>query len=155
MTPIAQEVADLYRRDLAQLKQELVSFPGDDLLWQVLPGLANSTGNLALHLEGNLREYIGRQLGGIPYQRERPLEFSLRDISLTELITRITEVEAMVPQVVESLDENRLSEQYPEVVLNTPMSVRQFLIHLHGHLMFHLAQINDLRCAFSAGAVPQ
>ena len=34
------------------------------------------TAILALHLEGNIREYIGRQIGGIAYQRERPFEFS-------------------------------------------------------------------------------
>jgi|SRR5215471_695689 len=43
-------------------------FPTDELLWQTLPGVINSAGNLALHIEGNLSEFVGRQLGGLPYQ---------------------------------------------------------------------------------------
>lgn len=72
---VASELAKLFGRDLARLRKEIAEFPSDEMLWQTLPGVTNSAGNLALHLEGNLREFIGRQLGGIGYQRDRPLEF--------------------------------------------------------------------------------
>jgi hypothetical protein len=71
----AGELAALFRRDLNRLIQELRAFPSDEKLWAVLPGISNSAGNLILHLEGNLREYIGRQLGGVAYTRQRDLEF--------------------------------------------------------------------------------
>ncbi len=150
MTTTAQEFAALFRRELEQLRQEVAAFPSDELLWQVRPGLANPAGNLVLHLEGNLRAYIGRQLGGIAYERQRPLEFTTRDLSRDDLLARVAELQSMVPQVLQALDDARLGEQYPEIVLDQPMTVRQFLIHLHGHFMFHLAQVNDLRCLSKA-----
>ncbi len=55
------ELAALFRRDLTRLAQELRAIPGDGALWTKPPGVSNSIGNLVLHLEGNLREYIGRQ----------------------------------------------------------------------------------------------
>src|SRR4051812_49778413 len=66
-------LAALFRCDLTLLTQELRAIPGDGALWVKPPGLSNSIGNPVLHLEGNLREYIGRQLGGIPYSRQRNL----------------------------------------------------------------------------------
>ena len=140
---LAQELAALFARDLAKLRQEIEAF--GDGLWAVLPGVTNSAGNLALHLEGNLREYIGRQLGGIAYERKRPLEFSTKDIPVPELIARITSLEAAIPTVVSQLTDDTLSAIYPENVLGEPLSTRRFLIHIHGHLTYHLGQINYLR----------
>ena len=45
---------------------------------ETLPGVINPAGNLALHIEGNLREFVGRQLGQLTYKRNRELEFSSR-----------------------------------------------------------------------------
>ena len=39
---------------------------------------SNSIGNLVLHLEGNLRQWIVSGLGGRPDRRQRDLEFSTR-----------------------------------------------------------------------------
>ncbi len=66
---IAGGLAALFTRDLTRLIQELQAFPSDDILWQRAPGVKNSAGNLVLHLEGNLREFIGRQLGHVAYIR--------------------------------------------------------------------------------------
>ena len=68
-------MAGLYRRDLSRLLQEIERFPDDGALWRTLPGVTNSAGNLILHLEGNLREFIGRQLGNVAFERKRDLEF--------------------------------------------------------------------------------
>lgn len=56
----------LFRRDLTRLNQQIEAFPDDASLWSVLPGITNSAGNLVLHLEGNLKEFVGRQLGKLP-----------------------------------------------------------------------------------------
>jgi hypothetical protein len=55
------ELAHLFRRDLEKLRRQVEAFPNDELLWQTLPGVTKAAGNLALHIEGNLREFIGRQ----------------------------------------------------------------------------------------------
>ena len=141
----AKDLASLFRRDLARLGKQIESFPNDEAIWQTLPGVTNAAGNLALHLEGNLREYVGRQLGQIPYNRNRPLEFSAQGLSRHELTTRLMEVRHSIPAVIENLTAGQMEAEYPEVVLNAAMSTREFLIHLYGHLNWHLGQVDYLR----------
>lgn len=141
----ATDLAHLFRRDLAKLGKQIESFPNDERLWQTLPGVTNTAGNLALHLEGNLREFVGRQLGQLPYTRNRDLEFSARGVSREELGTRLTDLGQAIPAVIERLSEEELDKEYPEIVLGAPTSTREFLIHLYGHLNWHLGQVDYLR----------
>jgi len=141
----SKELATLFRRDLAKLIQQIESFPDDDSLWQVLPGVSNPAGNLALHLQGNLREYVGRQLGQLSYVRNRPLEFSARGLSRRELCAQLTDLRDAIPTVIENLSEKQLETEYPEVVLERATSTRECLIHLYGHLNWHLGQVNYVR----------
>src|SRR5882724_11833937 len=124
------DLAALYRRDLTRVIQKVQAFPDSQTLWQTSPGMTNSAGNLVLHLEGNLLEYIGRQLGGVAYERRRPLEFSTTGLTAADLISRMENVRDVVPTVIESLDEAALAAEYPEQVLGHAMITRSFLIHL-------------------------
>lgn len=142
---ITSDLRFLFDRDLGKLSQQIESFPNDEALWQTLPGVTNAAGNLALHIEGNLREYVGRQLGNLPYQRKRDLEFSSKGLSRAELSTRLAELRRSIPTVIEELSAEQMEMEYPEVVLGTPISTQQFLIHLHGHLNWHLGQVDYLR----------
>jgi len=144
-TTAQQELAALFGRDLSRLRQEIAFFPDDATLWAVRPGVTNPAGNLALHVEGNLREFVGRQLGGIAYTRTRPLEFSMKDLPQADLAARLASLETEIPGVLAELTDDVLAATYPENVLGEPVSTRQFLIHLHGHLTYHLGQINYLR----------
>jgi hypothetical protein len=140
------DLAALYRRDLIKLGIQVRAFPTDDLLWAVHPpGVANSAGNLALHLEGNLREYIGRQLGGVAYVRTRPREFADRGLPIGEIGARVDALASLVPGIVASLPDAALETPYPEDVLGEPMSTGYFVAHLQGHLNYHLGQIDYLR----------
>ena len=85
---VSSELAAIFKRDLGRLRQEIEGFPEGDAIWQVAAGMNNSPGNLVLHLEGNLREYIGRQLGGVAYQRTRPKEFSEKGVPIADLLRR-------------------------------------------------------------------
>jgi Protein of unknown function (DUF664) len=139
------DLAHLFRRDLEKLKQQVEAFPNDELLWQTLPGVTNPAGNLALHIEGNLREYVGRHLGKQPYRRNRELEFSAKGMPRHELGTRIAELGRSIPDVIEQLSSGQMEIEYPEIVLQTATSTKQLLIHLYGHLNWHLGQIDYLR----------
>lgn len=150
----AAELAALFRRDLTRLGQQVRAFSEESLLWETLQGVENSAGNLTLHLEGNLREFVGRQLGAIAYTRVRPREFSDRDVPRDELVHRVDDLALRIPAVIEGLTAEALDGAYPENVLGVPMTTRQFLIHLYGHLNYHLGQIDYLRRILSgAGAV--
>jgi hypothetical protein len=142
---LANELADLFKRDIARLIQELKAFPDTASVWKTAPGIANAAGTLALHLEGNLREYIGRQLGDIDFMRDRPLEFSARGLDRDELIARIEAVHQSIPPVIGRLTHEQLEARFPENVLGTPLTTRQFLMHLLAHLSYHLGQVDYLR----------
>jgi hypothetical protein len=151
---LATELAALFTRDLTRLAQQLRAFPDEASLWQTPPGVVNAAGNLALHLEGNLREYVGRQLGQLPYQRQRPLEFSRRDVPAAELAARVDELRTLIPSVVGALPAATLDAPFPEAVFGAPLSSRQFLIHLLGHLNYHLGQMDYVRRVVTgAGAI--
>lgn len=142
---LSQELAELYRRDLVRVRQQLESFPDDGTLWTKALHCANPAGNLALHLEGNLREYIGRQLGGIPYQRARDAEFTTSSGAGAEIVERFIELADSIPSVICALSDEALSATFPEAVLKKQLSTRQFLIHLLGHLNYHAGQIDYSR----------
>lgn len=141
----ANELASMYTRDLTRLVQELRAFPETDALWQLAPGVTNSAGTLGLHLEGNLREFIGRQLGGRDYTRDRPAEFGTRGVAQAELVRRAEALVTDIPPVIASLDAGTLDRPYPQDAFGRGMSTRQFLLHLYGHLNYHLGQIDYLR----------
>ena len=139
------ELASLFSRDLNRLRKQIVSFPNDEALWQTLPGVINPAGNLALHIEGNLREYVGRQLGQVPYSRTRDLEFSLKGLSRDEVGSRLEELSQTIPSIIERLSQDQMEMEYPQVVFDAAMTTQQFLFHLYGHLNWHLGQMDYLR----------
>ena len=142
---VATELSALFVRDLERLIQELQAFPDTPSAWQTAPGVTNAAGTLALHLEGNLREYIGRQLGQSAYARQRPIEFSARGVEISELVARLQGVKAMIPGVLQGLSPAQLDTEYPEAIQGKSLTTRQFLIHLLGHLNYHLGQVDYLR----------
>ncbi len=125
--------------------QEIEAFDDDAQLWTKIEGISNSAGNLALHLEGNLREYVGRQLGSVDYQRRRDEEFSRSGVSRAELAERLAQVREIVVQAISKLPDERLTEPFPERVMDVGWSTQQFLFHLLAHFNYHLGQIDYLR----------
>ena len=142
---LATELAALYTRDLNRLVQELSAFPDTATLWQTRAGITNAAGTLALHLEGNLREFIGRLLGKIDYKRDRPREFSDSGIEKADLVARLTAVRDEIPPVIAVLTTEELDADYPQIYGGMTLPTRQMLIHLEGHLSYHLGQIDYLR----------
>jgi len=149
--PFADELADLLHRDLTRLIQQIQAFTDPATLWQCAPGITNSAGNLALHLEGNLREYVGRIVGGVPYQRVRDQEFSLKNLTPSHLARRIEETRQIITASLRQMDEDQLPLTFPGDPSGVPMSTRQFLIHLYGHFSYHLGQIDYLRRLLTEG----
>jgi len=132
----------LFSRDLKKLKVEIESYKDELNLWVVEPDIANSAGNLCLHLIGNLNTYIGATLGGTNYVRNRPLEFSLKNIPQKELITKIDETIIIVEETLDKITQEAIEAEYPLVVLTEKTSTEFFLVHLTTHLSYHLGQIN-------------
>jgi Protein of unknown function (DUF664) len=148
---IASDLAALFHRDLTRLLQQVHACAEQNILWECPPGIANSCGNLILHLEGNLREYVGRQFGNVPYRRMRDEEFARKDVPVAAMAAGIEDLIQMVPRVIGKLSEEELQAILPENPLNAPISAHQFLIHLNGHLNYHLGQIDYLRRLLTRG----
>jgi len=65
-----------YYQEAAGKIHALVEPLSDDQLWARPYQYGNSIGHLLLHLTGNLSYYIGAEIGGAGYVRDRPLEFA-------------------------------------------------------------------------------
>jgi len=140
-----EDFIKLYSRDLDRLKNEIESFQQEDHLWQITGSVKNSAGNLCLHLVGNLKTYIGKNMGYVSYLRDRDSEFSLKNIAKESLTQQVEETKDIVVTTLEKIQKEQLGERYMEDVLGYEMTTGFFLVHLAAHLSYHLGQINYLR----------
>ena len=139
---IIETLKILFSRDLNKLKKEIESYQNENAIWAIDKKIANSAGNLCLHLAGNLNTYIGAHLGNTGYIRNRDLEFSLQDIPKSELIRKIEATLVVVETTLGKLTNEQLAAEYPAMVFEHKTSTLYFLIHLSTHLSYHLGQIN-------------
>lgn len=139
---LTQTLKTLFNRDLNRLKSEIGSYKNEANLWIIDKSIANSAGNLCLHLIGNLNTYIGATLGGSNYIRNRELEFSLKDVPKQELINIIEATIIVVNETLDKITEKQLNSEYPTLVFQEKTSTEFFLVHLTTHLAYHLGQIN-------------
>jgi len=142
MLMLSQTLQKLYVRDLNKLKQELESYKDETNIWKIDKEIANTTGNLCLHLVGNLNTYIGATLGQSGYLRNRDAEFSLKNVPRKELIEKVEATIEMIQKVMPTVSEVSLSQEYPMLVLAEKTSTEYFLVHLAAHLGYHLGQVN-------------
>lgn len=137
------ELSELFFRDLNRLEREVERLK-EEHIWTVPDGVTNSCGVLVQHITGNLNHFVGAALGNTGYERDRDREFTNTGISGDELIALIDSTRSMLEQVLAKLDQSELNKSYP---FEIPMdySVYQFLMHLYGHLNYHMGQVNYLR----------
>jgi uncharacterized damage-inducible protein DinB len=132
----------LLLRELRTFQQEILLFPDDDSLWKTLPGITNSAGNLALHVAGNLRQFVGSALGHIPYVRNREEEFGRKTGTRSDIAGAL---EAAAAAVEKSLTDGALGDEFPERPGGYRVRTDVFLIHLCAHTAYHLGQAGYLR----------
>ena len=145
---VIASLKSIYKRDLEKLKTEIESYKDESSIWKVGGEITNSAGNLCLHLIGNLKAFIGAELGGSGYVRHRDLEFSIKDMPRAELLNAIDETLADVLAGLDKVSPEQLEQDYPIVVFADKMTTEYFLIHLATHLNYHLGQINYHRRLF-------
>lgn len=132
----------IFQRDLTRLKTEIELYTNEEAIWKIDEGIANSGGNLCLHLLGNLNTYIAAEIGVSGYVRDRPLEFSAKNVATAELLSRIELTIVEVDNALSKLTEAQLQEEYPLLVFENKTSYEYLLVHLTTHLCYHLGQIN-------------
>jgi uncharacterized damage-inducible protein DinB len=159
VSELGSNLAILLSRELATFERELALFPDDETLWKTVPGTANSPGNLALHVAGNLRHFVGAVLGGTGYVRNREREFSRRSGTRNEVAAELQAAARAVKDVLPGLPEEKLAAAYPEKLNGLSLRTDRFLMHLCAHAGYHLGQAATLRRILtgedrSSGPVP-
>jgi len=135
-------IVELFERDLNKLEQQVLAYQKEKNLWLINKDIPNSAGNLALHICGNLQHFIGAVLGKNGYVRNRDNEFSAKNVKRETIIEEIYNTQTVVSRVLSNMTHETLTRKYPEQALGYEMTTEYFLIHLYGHLSYHLGQLN-------------
>lgn len=139
---INEVLARLMQRDLGKLKAEIEQYSNESDIWMTEGEITNSAGNLTLHLIGNLKHFIGATLGNSGYVRSRDLEFSDNGVPRADLLIGIDETIDVVTATLTNISDEDVEKIYPIEVFGEPLTTEFFLVHLAGHLNWHLGQIN-------------
>jgi len=145
--PFVTALRTVLLRELGAVRREIEAYPDDMTPWVEVPGLPNTGGNLALHIAGNLRHFLGRNMGGIEYVRDRDSEFARREGSRAELLAAVDGALAAVERTLGSLGDEALLAVYPQAVGGRRLVTGDFLTHLAVHLAYHLGQLDAHRRA--------
>lgn len=137
-----KELNQLFQKDISRLMEELQAYTAEQNLWIKDHDIKNSAGNLTLHLLGNLKFFIGLDLGGITYERDRDSEFAPSTLNREDLLQGLEQLKKELEQTLVSLDPKKLGDQSKHSFFGHSMTVGYFLIHLYGHFSYHLGQIN-------------
>lgn len=123
---------------MPRLEAALEVLPQEDLWWRPHEGVL-AFGNVLLHLEGNVRQWVLSGLGGRPDSRERSSEFVAEDApSREELLERLGTTVAAACAVLEELGEGTLlSECEIQGFKSTGLGA---IYHVVEHFSWHTAQ---------------
>lgn len=138
---LTQSLSNLFTRDIQKIKTEVEAYSSDEAIWLTADGISNSAGNLSLHLSGNLQHFIGAMLGGTDYKRDREFEFNGK-VSRHELLDDLDAALISVTDTLASLSDDDVQKTYPMEFYGKAITTEWFLMHLFGHLSYHLGQIN-------------
>ncbi len=139
---VTSVLADFYERDIRKLIEEVNLFKNEENLWRTEGSVRNSSGNLALHIIGNLNHFIGTTLAGTGYVRDRDSEFTRKGVSRKDLVAGLEE---LIPIVRKTVSAANLDAEYPLIFDGAKRSTGYMLVHLLAHLNYHLGQVNYLR----------
>ena len=140
--------ADKLAENLDRIETCLTELPPHSV-WARDSDNGNAVGNLLLHLEGNVRQWILSGIGAAPDARDRPSEFSARtgetaSVLLATLRGTVGEAVALI----RSLPHERLVEQVSIQGYDT--TVLSAIFHVVEHFSGHTYQIILLTKRFTA-----
>ena len=118
-----------------------------ELFWKKPGPTLNSVGNLVLHLQGNMTQYIISTLGGNPDQRERSKEFLEASNPKSEVLESFKKCVVKCVETVQGMSDEDLRRSYE--VQCFEMTGVSILIHVVEHLSYHTGQITLLTKLFT------
>jgi len=139
---ISEIILERYLTDLNKLKEELSLYNNENDLWLIKGDIKNSAGNLALHLIGNLKHFIGAILGNTGFVRNRDKEFADKNVPRGKLLAEIDEVITIVSKVLPALTDDQMTKNFPVEFAGKIRTNVEILFFFYGHFDYHLGQIN-------------
>jgi len=134
---------DFSAKKLHQLSSRIAECVGklkDDEVWARGHENENAIGNLVLHLDGNVRQWIIASIGGEPDRRVRDAEFATRGgTSPAELIKQLDDTVTQAVAVLETLKPERLTHRV--TIQNYEVSVLEAIYSVVEHFGQHTGQI--------------
>jgi len=129
----------LQRTYLPRLERAVAELPVRDLWWRP-HARSTSVGNLLLHLQGNIRQWIVTGLSGAPDHRDRDAEFTARDgPSAPVLLAGLRATVGEACALIEGLDEDALRGR---VTLQGFRVTRlEAVLHVVEHTSWHAGQV--------------
>jgi uncharacterized damage-inducible protein DinB len=108
-------------------------------LWMKPLEPGNSVGHLILHFTGNLNHFVGAQLGGSGYIREREREFTeINPPAKETVLANLDKAVATFRQVVSGLSAEQLAGPHPDKSFGPVFNA---LVRLVGHFALHRGQM--------------
>jgi uncharacterized damage-inducible protein DinB len=136
---LAQASRLLLQVHLPRIEACLRRLSPEQIWWRANPA-SNSVGNLALHLEGNVRQWIVAGLGGTPDRRQRDTEFSeLGPIPRPTLLARLRKAVSEADRVMRKLNAEALARTYS--IQGFRVTGLQVVFHVAEHFSHHAGQI--------------
>ena len=124
---------------LPKIEKCLEQLSDEDVWWRAGEE-SNSIGNLILHIEGNIREWLIGGVGELPFERVRQQEFDERKmIPRGELLENLRETIKKADEVLANLDLQILTEH--REIQGREVTVLRAIYHVVEHFSMHAGQI--------------
>ena len=134
-----------------QIRLAVEALPETDLWWRA-NDQSNSVGNLLLHLNGNVRQWILGGVGKQPNERHRAEEFAAQTgPAAAALLADLDRTLDEVDRVLAQLSEPELLE--PRTIQGRELTVLDAVFHVVEHFSGHLGQIILLAKLRAPGAL--
>jgi uncharacterized damage-inducible protein DinB len=134
-----------------QLRLSVEALPEDALWWRA-NDQSNSAGNLLLHLNGNVRQWILGGVGRQPDDRHRAAEFAARTgPPAARLLSDLDHTLDEVDRVLAALTGASLLE--PRTIQGRDITVLDAIFHVVEHFSQHLGQIILIAKLRAPGAI--
>ena len=138
-TEFLTTAADKLTENLDRIETCLSELP-PDFVWARHSDNENAVGNLLLHLEGNVRQWILSGIGAASDLRDRPSEFSARTGGTAAvLLAKLRGTVGEAVAVIRSLPRERLTEQVS--IQGYATTVLSAIFHVVEHFSGHTYQI--------------
>jgi uncharacterized damage-inducible protein DinB len=130
-----------YRHRAAEL-HKWVDPLSEEQFWRNPFPYGNSVGHLVLHLTGNLSYYIGAQIAGTGYVRNRDLEFTeARRLPKAEVLRKFDETIVVVIATIEKQKESDWTAPYTAEREPESKNRVTLILRCASHLYHHVGQI--------------